>query len=224
VSGEIKFRGASPGQTNYFRILGSGNSVWSASGAGGFGVYNATEWTDYAISATEQGSTNIYIGDVPLAVPGGSYDIDARRQLAASPAVTDPSIAQGMVEWNGSMQIPLFNLATSGQVGQLFPIRLARGVMIQNFPIYFKSSADHVTPFTSGVVSGQIWRDGATSPSPLQSGAFTEVGNGFYNLQALTSGDLLATTVKLLFSAQGISGGQADVLPMSVVLQRSSGQ
>jgi hypothetical protein len=81
-----------------------------------------------------------------------------------------------------------------------------------------------VTPFTSGVVSGQIWRDGATSPSPLQSGAFTEVGNGFYNLQALTSGDLLATTVKLLFSAQGISGGQADVLPMSVVLQRSSGQ
>jgi hypothetical protein len=125
-------------------------------------------------------------------------------------------------DWNGAT-VGLADLATSGQIGLVSPMRLARGVGILNFPVYLKSSADHVTPFTSGVVSGQISRDNG-SFGALQSGAITEIGLGHFNLFALTSGDLLANTVRLHFTATGISGGSSDPLPISLVLQRTSGQ
>lgn len=222
MAGEIRFRGAGVGSTSYARILGSGNAVWSTSGGtGGFESYTAANWTDYAISCPEQGSTNIFQGNFPSAIPAGVYDIDARNQIGGAAAVTDPGVAQGEVNWNGTRSVPLSDLATSGQIGQLAPIRVARGVQILNFPIYLKSSADHITPFTSGVVSGQIARDNGNFGA-LQSGAFTEKGRGFYQT-TLTSGDLLANTVSLLFTATGISGGTSDPLPMTIITQRTSG-
>ncbi len=94
--------------------------------------------------------------------------------------------------------------------------------MITNFPIYFQSEIDHVTPLTSGVCSGQIARDNGPF-GPLQSGAFTEAGLGYYNLQALTSGDMNGRTIKLVFSAIGVSGGAADPVPLSFLTQPTSG-
>lgn len=224
MSGEVKFRGPSTGATCYFTIRGSGNSIWSTSGGvGGFEVFTSGDWSDYSISAIEQGVSNIFVGNFPAAVPAGEFDIEARRQTGGSPTQLDFGVAQGEVQWNGTGIVALANLASSGQIGAITPIRLARGTMIQNFPIYFKSAADHITPFTSGTVSGQIARDGGTF-GPLQSGLFTETGQGYFNLQALTSGDLLANTVKILFTAVGISGGNADPVPFSFVLQRTSGQ
>ena len=224
MAGEIKFRGAGTGSTAYARILGSGSAVWSTSGGtGNFQAYNAANWTDYAISATEQGSTGVFIANMPAAVPAGVYDIDARNQIGGSPAVTDPGVAHGEAQWNGFKTVPLSDLATSGQIGQIGPIRVAKGVMVTNFMIYLKSSADHVTPFTSGILSGQISRDGGALGA-LQSGAFTECGLGFYALQALTSGDLLCNTAGLLFTATAVSGGTSDPLPMAMIMQRVSGQ
>ena len=115
--------------------------------------------------------------------------------------------------------IPLSSLTSSGS---LAAIRITRGKMVQNFPLYMKSATDHVTPMTSGVVSGQISKDGGAF-GPLQSGAFTERGLGFYSLQALTSGDLAANTIALLFTATGVSGGVSDPLAMSILTQPSSG-
>ncbi len=94
--------------------------------------------------------------------------------------------------------------------------------MIQNFPLYFRSSIDHVTPFVSGIISGQISRNGGAFGA-LQSGAYTELGLGFYALQALTSGDTSAVTIALMFNAVGISGGTSDPLPLGIVTQHSSG-
>ncbi len=179
-------------------------------------------WTDQAVAAVEQGNTNIFLANVPAALPAGFYDIDARNQIGGSPAITDPGVAQGDLQWGGSEIVPLSSLATSGQVATIGPIKLARGVQVTNFNIYLKSAADHITPFTSGVVSGQISRDGGLL-GPLQSGAISEIGQGFYSLQALTSGDLLANTAALLFTAVGVSGGVSDPLPMSLVLQKVSG-
>lgn len=175
-----------------------------------------------SIAALEQGATGYYTASFP-AVAAGAYNVRARQQIGGSAADSDPVVAVGDLQWDGANVLPLANLATSGQVSQIGPIRLARGTMIRNFSLYLKSSADHVTPFTSGVVSGQIARDGGAF-GPLQSGALLEQGLGFYSLQALTSGDLLANTVSLLFTANGVSGGSSDPLPMSVVLQRTSGQ
>lgn len=224
MAGEIKFPGGGAGLTMYARILGSGNSVWNTSGStGGFEAFTSGNWTDYDISCVEQGVSQVYVGDFPAAVPAGVYDVEGRRQAGGAPAQTDAMVAAGTVHWNGSKAMPLSDLATSGQVGQGLPIRMARGVQVLNFPIYFKSAADHVTPLTSGVVSGQVARDGGNF-GVLQSGAFTEVGLGWYNLQALTSGDMLANTAKLHFSAVGVSGGAADPVNIGLVLQRVSGQ
>lgn len=199
--------------------------VWSTT-AVAFVSYASIDYLNYVISLTEQGTASgFYAGNFPSAITPGVYSIVAHRRVgtAGNEAETDPSIATGDYQWNGTVTLPLSDLATSGQLGQVSPIRLARGVQIANFPLYFKSSADHVTPLTSGIVSGQIARDGG-SFGALQSGAFLETGLGFYTLQALTSGDLLANTVKLLFTANQVSGGPSDPLPMSFVLQRTSGQ
>lgn len=219
MAGEIKTLGPGTGSTLYARILGSGNSVWSTSGGtGGFESYAAADWTDYAISLTEQGASNIYVGNFPAAVPAGVYDLDARRQVGASPAVSDVNVSTGEVHWNGTKAVPLSDLVTSGMLAGVGPVRLTQGHAVSGFPIYFKSSADHVTPFTSGVCSGQVSRNGAAF-AVLQSGAFNEVGNGYFRVN-LTSGDLNALVVSLLFTAAGISGGAADPVPMAFIMQR----
>jgi hypothetical protein len=191
--------------------------------SGYFTTYNTTLYSNYSVSLTQQGTASAYyVGNFPTGIAPGTYNVVAKQQLGGSPAEADPTVAQGQLEWNGTRPLPLSDLVTSGQFAQSFPIPIAYGTMVRDFGIYFKSSVDHVTPFTSGVVSGQIVR-GSGTWGPLQSGAFVEVGNGFYNLQALTSGDLAATTVKLLFTANGISGLSADPVAMTIVTQRVSG-
>ncbi len=223
MAGEIQasFR---TGNTVFSLIRNRVGQVWNTSGGtGAFETYTTAVFTSYAISLTEQGSASAYyVGTFPSAIIPGVYSLTAKQQLGGSAAETDPTIAVGDFQWNGTVALPLSDLATSGLVAQIFPIRLARGTMIQNFPIYMVSAVDHVTPLTSGILSGQIARDGG-SFGPLQSGAFTETGLGYYNLQALTSGDLLGNSIKLLFTGVKISGGNADPRPFAFILQRSSG-
>lgn len=222
MASEIQFS-YQASKTCYVLIRNRVGQVWSTLSSA-FETYVTANYADYDVSATQQGTASaFYAASMPSAITAGVFSITAKEQVGGSPAETDATIAAGDLQWNGTVTLPLADLATSGQLGLVAPIRLARGTMIQNFPIYLRSSVDHVTPLTSGVVSGQIARDGG-SFGALQSGAFTEVGLGFYNLSALTSGDLLANTVKVLFTATGISGGASDPLPFSFVLQRTSGQ
>lgn len=191
--------------------------------SGIFTDYSTSLYTNYTVSLTQQGTASAYyVGNFPTGIPAGDYNVVAKQQLAGSAAETDPTVAQGDVQWNGSRPLPLSDLATSGQIGQMAPLRVAYGTMVKDFGIYLKSSVDHVTPFTSGIVSGQIIRNSGVW-GPLQSGAFTELGNGFYNLQALTSGDLRGQSIKLLFTANGISGFSADPLAITLLTQKSSG-
>ena len=199
------------------------NSVGQIASGTGFINYSTAGYGSYPITLTEQGTASrYYVGTMP-AVTAGAYGIVVKQQIGGSAAESDPEVADGNIEWDGSAVVPLSAISLSGQIGQYLPMRLSRGVMVQNFPIYLKSSADHITPLTSGVISGQISRDGGTFGA-LQSGAFTETGLGFYRVQSLTSGDLNANVVSLVFSAVGISGGSADPLAMALVLQRTSGQ
>lgn len=223
MASEIEFSYQSLRNT-YCLIRNRIGQIWNTSGAtGAFENYQTSMYLLYNIAATEQGTASaFYTANMPTAVPAGVYNIVAKNRAASSGAETDATVAVGDLQWNGTVTLPLSDLATSGQIGQISPIRVARGVMVQNFPVYMKSSTDHVTPLTSGVVSGQIARDGG-SFGPLQSGAFTEIGYGYYNLQALTSGDLAGNTIKLLFTAAGISGGLSDPLPLSFICQRVSG-
>lgn len=219
MAGEIQLAGSSA-WTPYFQVRTRTGTVWNGSA---FEAYDTANLNNYKIAATQQGTASGYwTATFPAAIPAGVYEIVALNQLGGSPAETDPKLGTETFQWNGSAQFPLADLATSGQVAQFSPIRVARGTMVNPFPIYLRSSVDHVTPFTSGVVSGQIMR-GSGAWGPLQSGAFTEKGNGFYDVQALTSGDTNAGSFSLLFTAVGISGGSSDPLPMSFLTQRTSG-
>lgn len=199
--------------------------VWSTSGgvSGAFEAFASGNWANYALGLVEQGISAYYLGNWPTAMGPGIYAVEAREQLGGTPAQTDPRVAGNDQNWNGSGLMPLSDVVTSGQfsaIGQR--IEIARGRMVRNYGIYLKSAADHITPLVSGSVSGQIAKDNGTFGA-LQSGAFTETGLGWYNLQALTSGDLDCDSAKLLFTAVGISGGASDPLPISIILQRSGG-
>lgn len=207
----------------YFTIRNRTGQIWNTSSSA-FEAYSTASYGSYDTPATEQGTASgIYAADFPSTIIPGVYSIVAYQQLGGSPAETDRYVAQGDFQWNGTAQMPLSDVATSGQLSYYLPTKPSYGTMIPNFPLYFKSSADHVTPFVSGVLSGQISRNGGAF-GPLQSGAFTERGAGWYVLQSLTSGDLAAGSVALLFTAVGISGGTADPVPLAMVMQKTSGQ
>ena len=224
MANEIQFSHAT-GKTAYSVIRDQRSGfVWSLSGgsSGALEGFTSGNWRNYAISATEQGVSSYYTANFPVAAAPGIYSVLGKEQAGANPLQTDASVANGDIHWGGSTVFPLSDVATSGQLGTFNPIRLARGIAVSGFMFKLVSSADHFSAFTSGVVSGQIARDGG-SFGALQSGVFTERGLGWYRTD-LTSGDLLATTVALTFSANGISGGSADQRDFFLVLQRTSGQ
>lgn len=221
MAGEIQAQYSVSGITAYAMIRNRVGQIWNTAGSA-FEAYNAANIADYDISLTEQGSSGMYVGNFPTAISAGIYSIVAKRQIGGSPAESDPSFANGDLQWNGTVTLPLSDLATSGQLGQATPLRIARGTGVPNFPFKMVSAADHVTPFVSGVISGQISRDGGAFGA-LQSGGVTELGLGWYKV-TLNSGDLLANTVALLFTGVGISGGAADQRDFSMILQRTSGQ
>lgn len=217
MAGEVQFTYRT-GATCYFLVRNATGQVWNTSGTGAFVTYDASYYSSYSISCSEQGTgSSYYVGNFPTAIPPGVYPTVAKSQIAGSGVESDPTAAQGDVQYKGygSGMMGLPDLMQSGIVQTP---KLQRQTMVQNFPVYLKSSVDHATPFVSGTVSGQIARDGGTF-GPLQSGAITETGMGWYTLQALTSGDLNASTVKLLFTATSTGGGSSDPLPMAFVLQ-----
>ncbi len=222
MANEIQYAGPS-GVISYVLIRNSIGLVWNIN-TSTFQVYSTALLANYIVSATEQGTASgYYAGSFPVAIPPGTYNIVAFIQGGVSPVEGDALLAEGNFEWNGAATASLADVATSGQISQFLPVRLERGSMVPNYGIYFKSSTDHITPFVSGIVSGQIARDGGAFTA-FQSGVFSEVGLGFYNLTAITSGDLLANSVKMVFTAVGVSGGTSDPVAQFSILQRVSGQ
>jgi hypothetical protein len=223
MASEIQFPFGLTGKTVYAIIRNSTAQAWNTN-TNAFEAYNSGNLSKYAISLVEQGtSSGFYAGTFPSAIVAGVYAIVARQQIGGSQAETDPYVgSESEFQWNGTYNVPLSDLATSGQVGNFAPIRIARGVMLPNFMFKLVSSVDHVTPLTSGVVSGSISRDGGFF-GPLQSGIMSEVGRGWYST-TFTSGDLLANTAAVIFTATGVSGGNSDPRDFGLILQRVSGQ
>ena len=214
---------AGSGLTIYALVRSSTGTIWNGSA---LQAYVTGDYALFKIAATEQGSASgYYTATFPSSLTAGAYNITWKQQSGGSPAESDTTIAVQSFQWNGSAENVDSAAATSGQVGTYLPLRMYRGGMVQNFPFKLVSSADHVTPFTSGVVSGMISRDGGAF-AVLQSGTavagYSELGRGFYCC-TLTSGDLLCNTAALSFTAVGVSGGSADQRDFGIVLQRTSG-
>lgn len=221
MAGEIQ-ASFQTGKTVYARIWNRTGSIYNT-GTTAFETYNPANYANYPVSLSEQGSSAMYIGTFPVAIAtGGVFSIQACQQIGGSPAQSDPIVAVGDIQWNGAATIPLSDLITSGQLSQLSPIKIARGVQVRDFKFYLVSSLDHVTPFLSGTVSGQINRDNGTW-GVLAGSGIVEEGNGFYRT-TLTSGDLLCNTASLLFIGANATGGNSDPRPFSLVTQKTSGQ
>ncbi len=208
-----------PGKQCYFLVRDRNGLIYNN---GTFETYTTANYALYDIAAVEQGSASAYYtATFPTDIVAGTYDCLMKEQLGAGPVEADPVVATGDVEWSGSVILPLSDLSTSGQLSVIMPIRIARGQAISGFNLYLKSAADHITPFTSGIVSGQISRNG-NAFGALQSGNVSEVGLGVYKVN-LTSGDLNAGIVTMIFTARGISGGSSDPLPYTFIMQNISG-
>lgn len=217
MAGELQasFR---PGASGYFLVRNTNSLIYSVQ-FGGFSGYSSSLYSGYAIPATQQGNGPYFIGNFPSVGPG-TYNCVFIQQLGNGPQETDPTVDVGSLDWNGSSVYPLSNIAVSGTYQT---IQLRRGHQVLNYPVYLRSAADHVTPFVSGTVSGQVSKDGGAAVV-LQSGSFTAVTGfpGLYNTN-LTSGDTNCNTMTLLFTAAGPNGGLSDPLVQSYVMQQGSG-
>ena len=227
MSAEIQFPGNATGAVNYVLVRDAVGRIWDTV-TGAFQSYLTASYSGYVISAAEQGTaSNYYTATFPAvtAASGGVFNVVAKRQTGVNPAESDPNVATNEFHWNGSIQVRQAELATSGQIGTMAPLRLARSVAVSGFVFKMVSSVDHITPFTSGVVSGQISRDGGSFgalQSGLAVGAYSEMGLGFFRVN-LTSGDMNGNTIALNFQGVGISGGAADNVDFVIYTQRVSG-
>lgn len=214
-------------KTAYFQVRNrTSGFIWNVSGPGAFEAYATAKIDEYDTAMSEQGTASAYYaGTFPAAIGAGVYDVIAKERIGGTVAETDPTIGTGEVNWTGSGGIvrPLSDLVTSGIAGLSLPVRITRGQSLTNFPFKIVSSVDHITAITSGLISGQISRDGGSFGS-LQSGAasggagYAEMGLGWYRLSALTSGDMNALTIALRFQAAG-----SDPRDIAIITQRLSG-
>ncbi len=223
MANEIKIA-YSPNKSLYVLIYNAVGLVWNNT-ALAFQTYASATYAQYALGLTPIGTaltSRFYEASFPVQIPQGTYDLVAFQQQGGSPAESDPPVgSEDGFGWNGAARLSYADLATSGLLSIINPVKVYRGEMVQNFPFKLVSALDHVTPFVSGVVSGQINRDGGLF-GPLQSGAFTELGLGWYAV-TLTSGDTNGGTIALVFTANGVSGGTADQRDFAYILQRASG-
>jgi hypothetical protein len=223
MAGELGSIGPGSGRTVYCLIFQtSTGKIWNGSA---FETYTNANYANYPVSLVEQGGSNIYIGNMPGAIPAGTYGVVVVNQLAGSPAQTDQKIGNGNIEWNGTAPAALSDTLTSGGFSLAVTSKIPRGTQVLNFPFRLVSSTDHLSSLVSGIVSGQIFRDGGSFgglQSGLSSAGYKEIGNGWYTC-TLTSGDLLANTVGIQFLGVGVSGGTSDTRDIGLILQRTSG-
>ncbi len=204
------------GKTCYFLVRDK-NANAANNATNTLEAYNSAHYSGYVVNGSEQGSSAYFVGNMPSWLPAGLYNVVMKQETGAGPVEGDPATDVGSVDWNGINVAQLVDISVSGFQN----ILLTRSWMVKNYHFDLRSSLDHISPLTSGTVSGQILRDNGAW-GPLQSGAYIEAGFGTYALQALTSGDLNANTVSLRFTGVG-PNGPSDPLTQHFILQRTSG-
>lgn len=130
MSNEIK-AGWQTAKTLDRYITNRSKQWWNGSG---FEPYNASNWTTYASSLTEQGSTGEYWGTFPTAiVTQGEYLLTIRERQSGTAAVTDPIVGEGSIDWNGSSQISLSSIVGNQSIEIVTTNPVADNVTISIF-------------------------------------------------------------------------------------------
>jgi hypothetical protein len=103
MAAEIQFSYSVSGRTLYAVVRTTVGTVWNGTS---FEAYNESNWSNYDIAMTEQGTSGYYVGTFPT-VSAGVYNVDVRDRAGGSPAVTDTRVGSGSLEWDGSAVVPL---------------------------------------------------------------------------------------------------------------------
>lgn len=99
---EIQFTDTTGG-TDYVNIVNAVGEWWNTAGSA-FETFNASNFTDYDIAATEFTGTGVYAADMPT-MDTGIYNITARRRAGGSPAVGDSIVAADAILWDGNLDV-----------------------------------------------------------------------------------------------------------------------
>lgn len=193
------------GSTVYFLLRNSVGQVWNGSS---FVAYNSADYADYDIPATEQGTSGYFVGDMP-AVTAGVYYIVSKQQLGGSPAETDFNIGTGQIQWNGTVTLPLSNIAASGvpvnTVSGQFAI--ANSGLFVTVPIATISGNISNSGIFAAVpiatISGVIPASGWSTIATLYSGQSTLLYSGQFSGQPVSVGALSG-----LFTNASLNSGQ----------------
>ena len=111
MAGEIKATDVS-GKNLYCVLLNVSGQAWN--GATFAAILNAN-WATYPIALTEQGTTGIYLANFP-AVGAGRYSTLVYERAGGSAAVGDVLIAQGSLDWSGTVIVGLSGTLTANAV------------------------------------------------------------------------------------------------------------
>jgi hypothetical protein len=107
------------GATCYPVVLGPTGQVWSVAGST-FGTLSSGSWANYAVSASEIGSTGIFMASFPTGITTpGKYTILYYEQQGGSPAVGDILIENGsrILYWSGSAEVPPGSFPSAAAIG-----------------------------------------------------------------------------------------------------------
>lgn len=197
------------GKTIYFLLRSSVGTIWNGAA---LASYLSANYSQYPITATEQGSSGYYVANMP-AVAAGFYNILAKVQAGASPAETDITVGTGQIDWSGSVVETLSFLPISGTAqpavsgvfafaslnsgqsvlvysGQLSgqPVNPLSGVTVPQSGLTFIASG----PFVVANISGQstIAASGLYVTVPKETLSGIVPASGAYTFASLNSGTL----------------------------------
>lgn len=105
------------GSTYYVVVIRtSDGGWWNTAGTPAFEAFNAANYTNYGIAATEFGSTGIFQYTIP-AMAAGLYNVQAKLQAGGSPAASDTNGPGGWLDWSGTAVIRQSQLADTSHGG-----------------------------------------------------------------------------------------------------------
>lgn len=109
MAGELQVDFGTTGLNIYFQLRNSVGQIWNGSM---FETYATANIATYNINATEQGTASrLYVATMPTST-AGSYNIIAKVRSGGSPAETDVTIAEGEIEWSGTVVVSLSSVQT----------------------------------------------------------------------------------------------------------------
>jgi hypothetical protein len=152
-------------------------------------------WTNYAITITEQSTTGIYEGDFPTAiVTAGTYYVLFRQRAGASPASTDlPSgMFGGTIYWSGTAE--LSPVSTAGPGSGNGPIAINQNTGGTDNLRYVDSTGNGVEDANVMIYLATDW---PTQPTRVQANATTGADGRWLSPAFVQSGTYVAVFAKI---------------------------